>query len=208
MTEQTPWKRVLAAFDDDGVVVYQAFRPEIVHEAIKKGTFGKGFGLDRMTWIKPSFGWMLHRSGYATKHRQEAIARVRLTNEGFLSILRQSVSTSFKPHLFTTQDAWARALDASDVRYQWDPDRDLRDYKLPRRAIQLGIRGEAVRRYVNEWIIGIEDVTALAHSIRDAVERGDRVLPDVPHEREYPVPPEIAHTLAYDEVGEDSEVGE
>ncbi|HBB34945.1 MAG TPA: hypothetical protein DDZ80_20145 [Cyanobacteria bacterium UBA8803] len=31
------------------------------------GNFGKGFSLHRMTWIKPSLGWMLYRSGYATK---------------------------------------------------------------------------------------------------------------------------------------------
>lgn len=200
MTEKLPWKRVIAAFDDDAVIVYQAFRPEIVHEAVKKGTFGKGFSLDRMTWIKPSFGWMLHRSGYATKHRQEAIARVKLSHEGFLSILEQGVATSYKPQLFETRDDWARALDKSDVRYQWDPERDLYDHKLPRRAIQLGLRGGIVRRYVNDWIIGIEDVTELAHAIKAAIDGGDRGLPEVPHEREYPVPPEIARTLAYDEI--------
>lgn len=32
-----------------------------------------------------------------------------------------------------------------------------------------------------------------------------RVLPDVPDEREYPVPSEIAHTLAYDEVSSDTD---
>src|SRR5215218_4576696 len=98
-----PEKRIFAGFDDHGVWVYQAFRPSTVHEAVHLQTFGKGFSLDRMTWIKPSFGWMLHRSAYATKHRQEAIARIKLRHDGFLAILRQGVPTSFDPALFPSE---------------------------------------------------------------------------------------------------------
>ena len=83
----TATNRVLAAYDEKGVFVYQAFHTETVAVAAAKGTFGKGFSLDRMTWIKPSFGWMLHRSGYAGKHGQEAIARIHLSHDGFLAIL-------------------------------------------------------------------------------------------------------------------------
>ena len=196
-----PQKRVLAAFDEHGVWVYQAFRIETVQEAVRLGTFGKGFSLDRMTWIKPSFGWMLHRSGYATKHRQEAIARIHITHAGFLAILRQAIPTSADTRIFETESAWQAALNKSDVRYQRDPDRDLRDYKLDRRAIQLGIRGETVRRYASEWILRVEDVTGLAHSIRDAASRSDADWPAVPVETEYPVPPEIALTLAMINLG-------
>ena len=72
-------RQILAAFDEGGLFVYQAFSPEIVEAAVERGTFNRGFNLDRMTWIKPSFGWMLYRSGYAGKHRQERIARIRLS---------------------------------------------------------------------------------------------------------------------------------
>jgi hypothetical protein len=48
-----------------------------------------------MTWIKPSFGWMLYRSGYATKHRQESILKIKLTHQGFQEILFQAIPTSF-----------------------------------------------------------------------------------------------------------------
>jgi hypothetical protein len=194
----TTTKRVLAAFDDAGVFVYQAFEPRIVRAAVEKGTFGVGFTLDRMTWIKPSFGWMLHRSEYATKHRQEAIARIRLSHDGFLAILRHAIPTHYDPALFTDEIAWSTALERSDVRYQWDPDRDLRGVRLARRAIQLGIRGETVRRYVNEWIVGIEDVTELARSVGEAAKRRNDAFPDVPEEREYPLPEEISRLLGYD----------
>jgi len=32
------------------------------HAAVRAGTFVAPFSRDRMTWIKPSFGWMMHRS--------------------------------------------------------------------------------------------------------------------------------------------------
>jgi Domain of unknown function (DUF4291) len=187
-------RQIYAAYDTDGIFVYQAFKPEIVQAAIQNGTFGAGFNMERMTWIKPSFGWMLHRSNYASANRQEAILKIKLSHEGFLAILNQSVETSHDSKLYADSRLWKAALDASEVRHQWDPDRDLRGYKLDRRAIQIGIRGITVERYVKQWIIGLEEVTALAHTIRDAVE-GKKSLPTVPDESVYEVDENLAHRL-------------
>jgi hypothetical protein len=179
-------REVLADFDDEGVWVYQAFRPETVAAAVAKGTFGKGFGLDRMTWIKPSFGWMLHRSGYATAKRQEAIARIKLRRAGFDEILAAGVLTSLEAGAQGSTDAWDRALRATEVHVQWDPDRALDGRPLERRAIQLGLRGGLVKRYVDELILTVEDATPLARALHRAVV--DRsALPAVPAERVYPV---------------------
>ncbi|NDJ35983.1 MAG: DUF4291 domain-containing protein [Chloroflexi bacterium] len=187
---------IRAAYDDQAVMVYQAFTRGIVDAALAKGTFDQGFRLDRMTWIKPSFGWMLYRSGYATKPNQEAILRIQLSHEGFTTILSQSVESDYRQGVYETHTAWKAALRQSDVRHQWDPDRTLRGDRLPlRRAIQIGIQGWAVRQYVGEWIVGLEDVTALAHAIHDAVRRKASILPDVPEERIYSVAPEIMHRL-------------
>jgi hypothetical protein len=191
-------RQILAAYDDEGVYVYQAFRPSIVEAAVKKGTFGKGFGMDRMTWIKPSFGWMLHRSGYATKSRQEAIAKVKITHEGFLRALSQSVLTLWNPDVHPSQDDWRAAMKANPVRVQWDPDRALTGMKLERRAIQIGLNGQTVYDYVNEWIIEVEDVTALAHAIKHAKDHR-QPFPPVPEERVYPVDAAIAHRLGITE---------
>ncbi|MBC8137853.1 MAG: DUF4291 domain-containing protein [Fibrella sp.] len=187
--------RVLADFDTETVTVYQAFNRDIVAHAVAGGTFGEGFGMNRMTWIKPSFGWMLHRSEYATAHNQEAIARVRITRTGFDAILEEAVLTHYAPEVHETERAWANALKQSRVRCQWDPDRNLRDGKLERRAIQLGISGDFVHRYVHEWIVGVEDVTDLAHAIRDAVRSRHSELPDVPEERYYPVSASVRRDL-------------
>jgi hypothetical protein len=44
--------------------VYQAYSPHIAHAAIAAGTFVTPFKQGRMTWIKPSFLWMMYRSGW------------------------------------------------------------------------------------------------------------------------------------------------
>ena len=188
-------RQIYAAYDDAGVYVYQAFTLSIVEAAVAKGTFGEGFALDRMTWIKPSLGWMLYRSGYATKENQEAILKIKLSHAGFLEILRRSVESTFNPQIYTIETEWKRALSRSEVRHQWDPERRLSGGKLDnRRAIQIGIRGETVHAYVNEWIIGMEDITALAHTIHEAV-RNKRPPPDVPDERLYPIDDDLRQSL-------------
>jgi hypothetical protein len=174
-------KVVRAEFDDETVAVYQAFSPVIADEALRLGTFGPAFSLGRMTWVKPSFGWMLYRSGYGRKPGQERVLRISIRHDGFRAALAAAVPSSYQAHLFAERSGWDAALRASPVRYQWDPDRDLRLVILPRRAIQLGIAGPFVRRYVDEWIARIEDVTDLAH----AIEGGAR--PEVPEERPYPL---------------------
>lgn len=192
-------RQIYAAYDDAGVVVYQAFTPAIVEAALAKGTFGAGFGLDRMTWIKPSFGWMLYRSGYGSKPNQEAILKIRLTHAGFLTILRRSVESTFNPRIYADEQAWKAALSRSEVRHQWDPERHINGAKLPRRAMQIGLRGETVRAYVDEWIIRLEDVTALAHAIQQAV-AGKQPLPAVPDERLYRVDAELLGRLGITDV--------
>jgi len=187
-------RQIYADYDDGGIYVYQAYTPAIVEAALRRGTFGEGFGLDRMTWIKPSFGWMLYRSGYATKQNQEAILRIKITHEGWLTILRHSVESTRNPQLYADEAAWRQALEASEVRHQWDPERHINGQKLERRAIQVGIRGAMVRAYVNEWIVQLEELTALAHAIHEAIKRG-QPLPDVPEERIYPVDEEIQARL-------------
>ena len=189
-------RQILASYDNKGIFVYQAFKPSITEEALRKGTFGKGFNLERMTWIKPSFGWILYRSGYATKHRQESILKIKLSHQGFQEILKQAIPTSFDRDIFESERDWKRSLDNSEVRYQWDPDRDLSLRRLEHRALQLGIRGSMVQNYVNNWILEIEEVTQLASEIQDAVKNKSKQLPEIPKEKIYQVNEEIQKTLA------------
>src|SRR5690349_2164524 len=124
--QQTHWPNsgrvILAQFDDDTVVVYQAYSPEIGHFAAQHGRFGGSFSYDRMSWIKPNFLWMMYRSGWGTKPGQEVILAVRLKREFFDQLLSQAVPSGYDRDLYPALDAWKRDVARSNVRLQWDPD--------------------------------------------------------------------------------------
>lgn len=93
---------------------------------------------------------------------------------------------------------WQRQLKRAPARVQWDPERDLHLQPLPYRSLQLGLSAEAVRRYADEWIVAIHDVTPLAHEIHSLVSSGDLDSASrlMPQERPYPAGDEtLAHLL-------------
>lgn len=150
---------ILAQFDDESIVVYQAYRPAIGRFAAKHGYFGGEFKMTRMTWIKPNFLWMMYRSGWGTKPGQEVTLAVRLKREFFDRLLAEAVPSSLGQSTFSDREDWQKAVQSSSVRLQWDPDHDPCGNKLERRAIQLGLRGKIVEEYVKDAIIEIDDIS-------------------------------------------------
>ena len=68
-----------AEWDEEGVFVYQAFKDSIADWALENQRFGgPEFNPRRMTWIKPSFAWVLYRSEYARKDNQTRILKIKL----------------------------------------------------------------------------------------------------------------------------------
>ena len=122
-------RKIYAKYDDKTIRVYQAYNNIIADEAIKLGTFGEHFSLTRMTWIKPSFLWMMYRCGWTEK--------------------------------------------------------DIYGKPIGRRSIQLGIRGEAVVKYVNEWIVKITDITDEVKRIKQSIDNGTFKESFLPEEKEY-----------------------
>jgi hypothetical protein len=55
---------IRADHDRTSIVVYQAYRPDIAQPAVKHGRFVPPFSRTRMTWIKPSFLWLMARSNW------------------------------------------------------------------------------------------------------------------------------------------------
>jgi hypothetical protein len=169
-----PERQVRARHDEETLVVYQAYAPSIAEPAVAAGTFVSPFKRERMTWIKPSFLWMMYRCGWATKPGQERVLAVTITRAGFEWALAHACLSEFSPALYPTHEAWEERKRTTPVRVQWDPERDVALERLDHRAIQVGLGGEAVPRYVDEWIKGIEDVTPLAHEVHRLVQAGDR----------------------------------
>ncbi len=199
---------VFAQFDDDAVVVYQAYRPAIGHFAARNGFFGGAFKLDRMTWIKPGFLWMMHRSQWGQSDGQQVVLAVRLRRSAFDAILAASVHSAFRPGVYGTHDAWRQRLATSDVRLQWDPDHSPTGEKLDRRAVQLGLRGEAVARYSREWILDIEDVSDFVAEQREHIASPSHEALWVPREDVYPVNREVAAHLELSDTTDGGTSGE
>jgi hypothetical protein len=197
-------RHILAQYDADSVIVYQAYRPEIGLFAAEHGHFGRGFSLNRMSWIKPNFLWMMYRCGWATKEGQETVLAVRLKRTAFDEILIRAVHSTFVPEVYGSPDAWRETLNKSEVRLQWDPDHDPNGAALPRRAIQLGHNGETLAAYARSWIIDIEDITAFVRDQYRHVLNGDQSALMTPREEVYrPDDPTIVA-----KVGLDSKIGE
>lgn len=51
---------------------------------------GPHFSIDRMTWIKTNFMWMMYRCGWAQKANQERVLAVRIKRDAFEYILSQA----------------------------------------------------------------------------------------------------------------------
>ncbi|QMU71113.1 DUF4291 domain-containing protein [Streptacidiphilus sp. P02-A3a] len=196
MSTNAPNHQIRAAHTEHTVTVYQAFDPAIAGPAVAGQRLGAGFKRQRMTWIKPSFLWMMYRSAWATAPGQERVLAVELTREGFEAALGLATASSYTPALHATREQWRQDLHHSPVRFQWDPERDLRLRPLPWRSLQLGLSGPAVDQYLDSWTVSLTDVTEQAHRIRDLARRGD---PDaaglLPAERSYPLPSTLAARL-------------
>jgi Domain of unknown function (DUF4291) len=181
-------RHVRAKFSAETIVVYQAYASPIADAALAAGTFVAPFKRERMTWIKPSFLWMMYRSGWATKPGQERILAVEMTRAGFEWGLANASLSHYDRDVHESAKAWA--AEKSPVRVQWDPERSIDLQPLPYRAIQIGLSGEAVTRYVDDWIRGITDVTGTATEIRRLLAAGERdaATESLPEERLYPLP--------------------
>ena len=178
---------ILAQFDENSIIVYQAYRPAIGNFAAENGYFGGPFKLTRMTWIKPNFLWMMYRCGWAIKEGQEVVLAIRLQRSAFDQILASAIHSSFNSDIYSTREEWKQAVDQSDVRLQWDPDHDPKGKKVERRAIQLGLRGDVIAKYAREWILDIQDISGFVAQQREHAMSGeyDRLL--TPTEYVYPV---------------------
>lgn len=187
-----PARQVRAVFDDNTITVYQAYSPAIAHAAVEAGTFVAPFKLDRMTWIKPSFLWMMYRSGWATKPGQERVLAIRITRAGFEEALSLACLSSHDPHIYPNHAAWKERKRSCPVKVQWDPERTITLTPLPWRSLQVGLGGIAVHKYVSDWITDITDITDRARELRHAAADDDSLLP---RERPYPLPLDIAKNI-------------
>ncbi len=188
-TEPSPPRQIRALYDAQTIRVYQAYGDIIADAALARGTFvSPPFKMERMTWIKPSFLWMMYRSGWGLKDAGQArILAIDISREGFEWALAHSCP-SHSGELMSHEE-WQHMKETAPVRIQWDPERDLLLQPQPHRAIQIGLSKQAVNLYVREWIQRITDVTSLAQSIHALVSENklDTARSLLPIEVPYPL---------------------
>ncbi len=150
---------IMAQYDEEKIIVYQSYKKRIGDFAVKNQYFGGDFSLERITWIKPNFLWMMYRNGWGTKEGQECVLAIHLKLEAFKRYLKNSVYSSYNEKLGISRDEWQDQVKESSVRLQWDPDHDPFGNKLERRAIQIGLRGDFIRSFAKDDLIVIEDIS-------------------------------------------------
>ncbi|EHM7983024.1 DUF4291 domain-containing protein [Elizabethkingia anophelis] len=188
-------KTIRALYDNDYIIIYQAFNKYIAQSAVDNQSFiSPPFKKERMTWIKPSFLWMMYRSGWATKENQENILAIKIKRSGFEWALQNSCLSHFDSTIHSSYDSWKETLKNSPVRIQWDPEKDIFLQPLNYRSIQIGLSGIAVEKYISNWIIDIEDITEHCKKINLLIKNNkiNQAKEMLPKEQLYPLPENIA----------------
>ncbi|KAH7257002.1 hypothetical protein BKA59DRAFT_95141 [Fusarium tricinctum] len=165
----TPYRQIRACYNDTTITVYQAYKESIAKAAVdsQKLNASPDFKPGRMTWIKPSWAWMMYRAGYSFKDPgQSRILALRMKHKHFIGLLERGVLSSHaqKP------SAGEKREKSSEVRIQWDPERTPKLEVLPYRSIQIGIPGALSEQWANEWISEIEDVTDKARELKRVID--------------------------------------
>ena len=188
---------IRALFTSTTIRVYQAFSDHIADFALEHGAFGGPFKMTRMSWIKPSFLWMMHRSGWGQKPGQERILGIDISRDGFEWALAHSTLSHYDPLVHSSKEDWRLTIENFPVRIQWDPERSITSQKQNNRSIQIGLSGKALELYVENWVQSIQEVTGLAHEIRTKVLRGKMQEAQIllPIERPYPLSKSLRQTI-------------
>ena len=169
-------KKISAAFYEDDIVVYQAFNDVIADHAVQNQTFEgcDAYSMSRMSWIKPNFLWMMYRSDWADRDKnQKRILALYINKRDFEEYALKQGVLSYNPLLkevtdlnksyYKSSNEWnAEQNNGSKVnriRVQWDPYHLPNGHKLEfSRAIQIGLKGSCLLDFM-QHLTKIEDIT-------------------------------------------------
>jgi hypothetical protein len=180
---------IRADYDRDTIVVYQAFSPAIADAALRAGRFVEPFSFTRMTWIKPSFRWLMARSNWGRKPNQERTLAVRLRRDAWDRALAIAVPTDPSAAAYSDYASWRRAFEAATVHVQWDTERSLAGAGLGHYSLQVGLSRAVARDYAERWVVDLVDLSDRVRALRELV-RGGRPAEArrlLPPERVYPI---------------------
>lgn len=139
-----------------------------------------------MTWIKPSFLWLMYRSNWGTQKNQECILAIDIYRSKFNEILQKAVLTSPDSTSYTGAQ-WEKAFVETTVYCQWDPDRNINGNAINRAAIQIGLKGNTLKHFLDVSIFHIEDFTSQVRKWNEQRKNGKLNAKNLPVEKLYPI---------------------
>jgi hypothetical protein len=161
-------KFIIAQFDKDSIIVYQGFKDSIATHALKNKRFGgNDYDFTRSTCLKPSFLWMMYYSGWAKNTDQENILAIRIKRTGFEQLIGLT------------------AVKNKNAVLEWEAYHDLQGNKTDRKAAKFTISGDMMKRYNEEWILDIADITPFVKEQQALILAGKLKDVQVPSERAY-----------------------
>ncbi|MCA9022162.1 MAG: DUF4291 domain-containing protein [Planctomycetaceae bacterium] len=187
---------IRADYDRETIVVYQAYSDAIADSALEAQRFVTPFSLGRMTWIKPSFLWLMHRSHWGQKAGQTRILSVRISRAGWEKALSLGVLTAPEKRVFASTEEWEQKFQNAPVHIQWDTERSARGAALPCYSIQVGLSRHIIREFVEDWIVAIDDLTPTVRKLNRLRTSSSKSFKRyLPPEKTYPVDAEWARKL-------------
>lgn len=188
---------IRALYNDKSIAVYSAFSDSIADVAIQNQKLLPPFTYSRMTWIKPSFLWMMYRSDWGNRAAMNRILRIWINRKDWDSALKEAILTTPESHVYKSHKDWRVRLEKARIRVQWDPERDIENKRLEFKSVQVGVTEKLSEVYAKKWISKIEDVTSLTHEIHNLVIRKNisEAKKLLPPEIKYPVNKEIMESL-------------
>ncbi|HHX5272098.1 TPA: DUF4291 domain-containing protein [Escherichia coli] len=180
---------IRADYNQHTITIYQAYNDAIADVAVRDGRFGAPFSFNRMTWIKPSFMWMMERSNWGLKKDQQHILAIRIKRTFFDTLLEQAVLTTPGAHVYPHAGIWETLFAQANVYVQWDPERSINGKKLEHRSLQLGISRNLISQFNEDAIVAIDDLTPLVRKCHNLLINGKTTQAKsfLPPEKIYPV---------------------
>ncbi len=191
---------IRADYDAETIVMYQAYAPAIAEPALAAQRFVAPFSFGRMTWIKPSFLWLMHRSNWGRKAGQERILAVRIRRTGWEQALSLAVLTSPEATVFRSPDEWSKALPKPRSTFNGIPSATSGAARCLATASRSASAAISIREYAESWVVAIEDRTPLVRKMYQQIQAGhaDSAAKLLPRERPYAVDERIARRLLID----------
>ncbi len=169
-------RSLLAQFDDDRVVAYQAYDEQLGAEILARGSLGGGWRYDRHTRLQTGVAFTANRYDFGRRPDRTRIVAISLSRDGFDALLMAALTAEWDERLYKTKASWRLATRFAPVLVEWVGD-----------APRFVVHGALLRRMATEWVVGLEDVSAVFRALCGGG--------PAPEERPYPVPSDVASRL-------------